>query len=167
MVKTDQKFRAALDFLLEKEGRKAQARLSKEQNIDSGYLNSIIKGRKPGSIAVREKIAAHFDLEYEDMLYLGRWILSGRDGNDWKSIDSMVDTEPVSTKTKVFLPKKWYEDKNLQLLAEWINLQNEPGDYWTLIKMDLSRKYPAFDAWLKRRRGEDNQSRLPEEKSAA
>lgn len=167
MVKTDQKFRAALDFLLEKEGRKAQARLSKEQNIDSGYLNSIIKGRKPGSITVREKIAAHFDLEYEDMLYLGRWILSGRDGNDWKSIDSMVDTEPVSTKTKVFLPKKWYEDKNLQLLAEWINLQNEPGDYWTLIKMDLSRKYPEFDAWLKRRRGEDNQSRLPEEKSAA
>ena len=167
MGKTDQKFRTALNFLLEKEGRKAQSRLSKEQNIDSGYLNSIIKGRKPGSITVREKIAAHFDLEYEDMLYLGRWILSGRDGNDWKSIDSMVDTEPVSTKTKVFLPKKWYEDKNLQLLAEWINLQNEPGDYWTLIKMDLSRKYPEFDAWLKRRRGEDNQSRLPEEKSAA
>ena len=167
MGKTDLKFRAALDFLLAKEGRKAQSRLSKEQNIDSGYLNSIIKGRKPGSITVREKIAAHFDLEYEDMLYLGRWILSGRDGNDWKSIDSMVDTEPVSTKTKVFLPKKWYEDKNLQLLAEWIGLQSEPGDFWTLIKMDLSRKYPAFDAWLKRCRGEDNQGRLPEEKSAA
>jgi len=167
MGKTDQKFRAALDFLLEKEGRKAQSRLSKEQNIDSGYLNSIIKGRKPGSITVREKIAAHFDLEYEDMLYLGRWILSGRDGNDWKSIDSIVDTEPVSNKTKPFLPKKWYEDKNLQLLAEWIGLQSEPGDFWTLIKMDLSRKYPEFDAWLKRRRGEYNQSRLPEEKSAA
>jgi hypothetical protein len=101
------------------------------------------------------------------MLYLGRWILSGRDGNDWKSIDSIVDTEPVSNKTKPFLPKKWYEDKNLQLLAEWIGVQSEPGDFWTLIKMDLSRKYPEFDAWLKRRRGEDNQNRLPEEKSAA
>ena len=167
MVKTDQKFRAALDFLLEKEGRRAQSRLSKEQNIDSGYLNSIIKGRKPGSIAVREKIAAHFDLEYEDMLYLGRWILSGRDGNDWKFIDSVRGGKSLPTKEKVFSSKKWYEDKNLQLLAEWINLQNEPGDYWTLIKMDLSRKYPEFDAWLKRRRGEDNQSRLPEEKSAA
>jgi hypothetical protein len=32
MGKTDQKFRTALDFLLEKEGRKAQSRLSKEQN---------------------------------------------------------------------------------------------------------------------------------------
>ncbi len=167
MGKTDQKFRTALNFLLEREGRKAQSRLSKEQNIDSGYLNSIIKGRKPGSITVREKIAAHFDLEYEDMLYLGRWILAGKDGNDWKPIDSGRNEESLSTKANAFSSKKCYEDKNLRLLAEWIDLQSEPGDFWTLIKMDLSRKYPEFDAWLKRRRGEDHQNRLSAERSAA
>lgn len=170
MSKTDAKFRTALDFLLSQEGRKAQSRLSKEQNIDSGYLNSIIKGRKPGSITVREKIAAHFELEYEDMLYLGRWILSGNDGGDWNPLNNRSDVEPPATKPDTFRPKcnTCYEDKNLQLLSEWINQQSEPGDFWTLIKMDLSRKYPEFDAWLKKRRGEALQDRrLPEEKSAA
>ncbi len=169
MSKTDKKFRTALDFLLSQEGRKAQSRLSKEQMIDSGYLNSIIKGRKPGSISVREKIASHFELEYEDMLYLGRWILSGNDGKTWTSLYNRLDTEPTATKPKSFsrTGKICYEDKNLQLLSEWISQQNEPGDFWTLIKMDLSRKYPEFDRWLKKRKGEDNQGRLPEEKSAA
>ncbi len=166
MNKTDLKFRTALEFLLAREGRRAQSRLSKEQSIDSGYLNSIIKGRKPGSITVREKIAAHFDLEYEDMLYLGRWILSGRDGNEWQVGASRVETESVSNKTNPFPPKKWYEDRNLQLLAEWIGLQSEPSDFWTLIKMYLSRQYPEFDAWLKQRKGENNQARLPEKTAA-
>jgi hypothetical protein len=169
MSKTDTKFRTALDFLLSQEGRKAQSRLSKEQNIDSGYLNSIIKGRKPGSITVREKIASHFELEYEDMLYLGRWILSGNDGIAWTPFNNGGDVGHLPTKPDTFRSKgkTCYEDKNLQLLSEWINLQNEPADFWILIKMDLSRKYPGFDAWLKKRRGEDHQRRLPEKKSAA
>lgn len=104
MSKTDKKFRTALDFLLSQESRKAQSRLSKEQMIDSGYLNSIIKGKKPGSIAVREKIASHFDLEYEDTLYLGRWILSGNEGKAWTSLYNRLDTEPTATKPNL-LPR--------------------------------------------------------------
>lgn len=152
MSKTDNKFRTALDFLLSREGRKAQSRLSKEQMIDSGYLNSIIKGRKPGSISVREKIASHFKLEYEDMLYLGRWILSGNDGNDWTVLNDEKTAEPAAKASAIFRSKSKIcsDDKNLQLLSEWINMQNESGDFWTLIKMDLSRKYPEFDAWLKK-----------------
>jgi len=166
MSKTDKKFRAALDFLLAREGRKAQSRLANQQNIDSGYLNSIIKGRKPGSITVREKIAAHFDLEYEDMLYLGRWILSGRDGNDWKVHGSDEGKQP-DDQSGIFT-KKQYEDRNMRLLARWISLQSEPGDFWTLLKMYLGRTYPEFGAWLKQQRGENNQDRrLPEEQSAA
>lgn len=72
-------FQAALIHLLEREGRGAQSCLARKQKIDRGYLNAIIKGRKPGSEEVRGKIADHFNMTYEDMLNLGRSIL-GRDG---------------------------------------------------------------------------------------
>ncbi len=68
-------FQAALVHLLAREGRGAQSRLAGQQNIDRGYLNAIVKGRKPGSEEVRAKIAAHFDMAYEDLLALGRSIL--------------------------------------------------------------------------------------------
>lgn len=70
-------FHAALTYLLEKEGRGAQSRLARQQNIDRGYMNAIAKGRKSGAEDVRTKIAAHFDMTYEDMLALGRTILAG------------------------------------------------------------------------------------------
>jgi len=73
-------FHAALSYLLKKEGRGSQTRLSTQQNIDRGYLNAIIKGRKPGSEDVREKIASHFNLAYEEMLVLGRTLLEGDEG---------------------------------------------------------------------------------------
>jgi len=74
-------FQAALTHLLTQEGRGAQSRLAGQQKIDRGYLNAIVKGRKPGSEEVRAKIADHFNMTYEDMLTLGRGIL-GRDKND-------------------------------------------------------------------------------------
>ena len=39
-------FRTALNHLLKQEGRGAQVRLARIENIDRGYLNAIIKGRK-------------------------------------------------------------------------------------------------------------------------
>lgn len=73
-------FRTALSHLLAKEGRGAQSSLSGQQNIDRGYLNAIIKGRKPGSEEVRAKIASYFGMTYEDMLVLGRRILGEEEG---------------------------------------------------------------------------------------
>jgi hypothetical protein len=73
------RFRAALRWLLKKEGKGAQARLSREQLLDPGHLNSIIKGRTPGPEETRETIAGHFKMTYEDMLGLGRWLLDGND----------------------------------------------------------------------------------------
>lgn len=72
-------FRAALTHLLAKEGRGSQTRLANEQEIDRGYLNAIVKGRKSGSENIRAKIAAHFHMAYEDMFILGRRILEGVD----------------------------------------------------------------------------------------
>ena len=72
-------FRAALTYLLDKEGRGAQTRLADEQKIDRGYLNAIVRGRKSGSETKRGEIAAHFGMVYEDMLSLGRRLLNGED----------------------------------------------------------------------------------------
>jgi hypothetical protein len=72
-------FHAALSYLLTQEGRGAQSRLAGQQNIDRGYLNAIVKGRKPGSEEVRAKITNHFNMAYEDMLALGRRILGGEE----------------------------------------------------------------------------------------
>jgi len=71
-------FQAALNHLLRQEGRGAQVRLSVEQNIDRGYLNAIIKGRKPGAEDIRSRIATHFGMDYEEMLALGRRIQEGK-----------------------------------------------------------------------------------------
>jgi hypothetical protein len=49
--------------------------LAREKEIDRGYLNAIIQGRKTGSEHVRGKIAEHFHLPYEEMLALGRRLL--------------------------------------------------------------------------------------------
>ena len=70
-------FHVALTHLLAKEGRGAQSRLAREQNIDRGYMNAIAKGRKTGAEDLRTGIAAYFGMTYENMLALGRAILDG------------------------------------------------------------------------------------------
>jgi hypothetical protein len=67
-----EQFRAALNYLLQQEGRGAQVRLALAQNIDRGYLNAVIKGRKPAAEEIRLKIADHFGMLYEEMLVFGR-----------------------------------------------------------------------------------------------
>jgi transcriptional regulator with XRE-family HTH domain len=85
-------FRAALTYLLDQEGRGAQARLADLLGIDRGYLSAIIRGRKPGSEAKRCQIAAHFGMVYEDMLVLGRRIINGDDDPSRKG--QTEDTPP-------------------------------------------------------------------------
>ena len=59
-----EQFRAALNFLLQQEGRGGQVRLALAQNIDRGYLNAVIKGRKPAAEEIRLKIVDHFGMTY-------------------------------------------------------------------------------------------------------
>ncbi|WP_448873203.1 hypothetical protein [Desulfobulbus propionicus] len=72
-----EQFRSALNFLLRQEGRGAQVRLAVAQNIDRGYLNAVIKGRKPAAEEIRLKIADHFGMLYEEMLAFGRRVQEG------------------------------------------------------------------------------------------
>lgn len=86
------------------EGRGAQSRLAGQQNIDRGYLNAIVKGRKPGSEEVRAKIAAHFNMTYEDMLALGRGILGGGEG--WTSLKPKSGEELSTPQDDKTIPNK-------------------------------------------------------------
>ena len=72
-------FRTALIHLLKKGGRGAQARLAENQGIDRGYLSAIVRGKKPGSEQIRNKIALYFGMVYEEMLVLGRHIMDGEE----------------------------------------------------------------------------------------
>ena len=92
-------FRAALIHLLEQEGRGAQARLAENQGIDRGYLSAIVRGKKPGSEQIRNKIASHFGMVYEEMLVLGRRIMDGEESPmpdaDQDKQEEKAETQPA------------------------------------------------------------------------
>lgn len=96
-------FRAALTHLLAQEGRGAQARLAKQQDIDRGYLNAIVKGRKSGSEKIRSKIASHFDMAYEDVFVLGRRVLEQAESSaanyENQTFDALTTAEPTPENT--------------------------------------------------------------------
>ena len=93
-------FRAALTYLLAREGRGGQTRLARQQSIDRGYLNAIVKGRKSGSEKIRSKIAEHFDMAYEDMFILGRRVLEKTEHSsadyENQTFESLTTAEPTS-----------------------------------------------------------------------
>ncbi|MDP1991801.1 MAG: hypothetical protein Q8K00_12365, partial [Syntrophales bacterium] len=91
-------FNAALIYLLNQAGRGAQSHLAGQQKIDRGYLNAIIKSRKPGSDDVGAKIAAHFHLTYDDMLALGRRILENREEDIWEGDSGVEQKELIHDK---------------------------------------------------------------------
>lgn len=108
-------FHAALNHLLRQKGRGAQTRLAIEQNIDRGYLNAIIKGRKPGAEDIRTKIATHFGMAYEDMLVLGRRIIEGGgdlEPKDETAQEALPPAEPLKNERNVFELHASQEDRN-------------------------------------------------------
>lgn len=107
-----EQFRIALNFLLHQEGRGGQVRLAVAQNIDRGYLNAVIKGRKPAAEEIRLKIADHFGMRYEAMLTLGRAIQEGTvvqgqgvsrlgPSRDNQSSVESLDRHPDKTKSEI------------------------------------------------------------------
>lgn len=95
-------FRAALTYLLKKEGRGAQTRLADKLNIDRGYLNAIVRGRKSGSEKKRCEIAEHFHMLYEDILKLGRKLLNGEECSTHESeVISGISALKISDTSKL------------------------------------------------------------------
>jgi transcriptional regulator with XRE-family HTH domain len=167
-------FIEALNFLLKKEGHGSQAKLARTLKIDPGFLNNMLKGRTPGPQAKKERIASYFNLRYESMLSLGRWILSGHSGESWQSAQndqganfkSEFDNFVLCGKTVRYeYSARDRQDKNMLLIAEWIDQQNDPDEYWIFLKMAMARDIPEFKEWLKKRSSGGDQGRLSENKS--
>lgn len=92
-------FQTALVYLLEQEGRGAQSRLAGQYEIDRGYLNAIVKGRKTGGDELRSKIATNFNLTYEDMLALGRRLVNEQKEGVGERKDGAEQEVPPSSDT--------------------------------------------------------------------
>lgn len=105
----------ALSHLLSKEGRGAQSRLSRERNIDRGYLNAIIKGRKPGSDSVRTQIAEHFNTTYEEMLAMGRSIIENDLRKKYPEDDNLKDIDQIPSQLYVTEPQTDQKEVELYL----------------------------------------------------
>lgn len=75
----DGRFGAALNYFLRKNGHGASTRLANAVECSSGYISDLMAGKKEGSEKIRRKIARYFDIEYEEMLRLGGWIVEGGD----------------------------------------------------------------------------------------
>ena len=67
----------SFDCRLCQDGSGVQARLAMAQNIDRGYLNAVIKRRKPAAGEIRLKIADHCGMLYVEMLTFGRRVQQG------------------------------------------------------------------------------------------
>lgn len=70
-------FRAAFEYLLAKKGYGAQAAITRKTGVQKSYINNILKGRSPGDEERRRVIANALDIKYDDMISLGKSILSG------------------------------------------------------------------------------------------
>lgn len=70
-----QPFGIALDFKLTLEGHGAKTRCANAVNVSTGYISELSRGIKDGSEQVRRAIAQHFELDYEDFLALGTFII--------------------------------------------------------------------------------------------
>jgi len=68
-------FRVALQQLLDKAERGAQAKLARDAGISSSYLNDILKGRTYGAEETRRQLAKALGMEYEELLNYGRKVL--------------------------------------------------------------------------------------------
>jgi len=178
-----------------KAGRGFQARVSEKSGITASYFSEILNGKKDGPEEVRRKLVEGIadvcdearGLTYELFLDIGGYILTHDTPEGWQPPGSTIDWPPSITPEK---PKKYTvdtahkkvclqekqihtynfstrdkKDKNMLLIAEWINQQDDPGEYWTLLKMFLRREEPEFKDWIKKQSSDDNLGRLPENKS--
>lgn len=156
-------FRTAFLHLLEKEGRGAQKRLADEQNLNRGYVSSILNGRKPGSEPVRAKIAKHFNMEYDEMLALGRQLLSAKKSSDKNKVEK--STEESGYKKREVIWKKFDLATNESTdELEYTSLKemaSEILDSKTIYSDILSKLIASIhDALEADKRNKDMQSRL-------
>lgn len=154
-------FVTALNYLLEKQGRGAQARLANETKIDRGFLNAIVKGRSPGPQEKKEKIAGYFNFNYEDMLSLGRYIINNGTADGWsKSPQRQIedyDTKLAELDKQIELARKESAKlPDIDFPEEWANkAPSELNDeelklFEELLRLKAQKALPVRSLMLQR-----------------
>lgn len=180
-------FNIAIYSLLQKMDMEALKKLSAKCDISLESLNDLLQGNSFLNLSIEknEQIASYFNLRYESALALGNQLLTGKypeetlqptnNVEDWFSLIPPGTSPKKPGKDSLCLNEQHIKyqsstrkkkDKNMLLIAEWINQQDEPDEYWTLLKIILKREEPEFKDWLKKQSSGDNQDRFPENKSA-
>ena len=75
-------FGAAIKYCLRKK-KWSQEVLAKKIDRNQSTISDYIAGRRRGREPIRRKIAKVFGYSYDDFLALGRWILEGKDPEEW------------------------------------------------------------------------------------
>jgi len=96
-----ERFLAAMFWLLSRERRGFQASMLRDTRINSGYFSKIKKGDVPISEEKAEAVAQYLGYHHEQMLSLGRWILDGNEPRGWpgyikESDDYSGDIAPMA-----------------------------------------------------------------------
>ena len=137
-----EQFRVALNFLLHQEGRGAQVSLAVAQNIDRGYLNAVIKGKKPGAEEIRLKIADHFGMTYETMLILGRAVQEGTvaQGQGVSRLRPSKDTQSRAE----YLEQQHQEKTKSETLQRVLDVLTSETGYSAILKEVIDTLYEAM-----------------------
>jgi len=72
-------FRAAFSHIIIEAKRGTQARVSNETGLYGSQVVDLLSGRRPCSEEQRRAISTALGYTYEDMLFLGQWIIDGKD----------------------------------------------------------------------------------------
>lgn len=106
-----EKFSAALGWVIGKKKIK-QKQLAAECGLSSSSIADYKTGRREGREDVRKKIAQALGLGYEDALFLGQWILDGKNPDDlWLNLKTLSTWQNAKNPISKSVGTGWGVDK--------------------------------------------------------
>ena len=144
-MKESELFRTFLLKFVNEGGRGTQRRLAEKAGIAYEYFNGILNGHKPGSEDVRGRIASAIGMTYEEMLAMGRKILSGEDGKPEERIKplAVASEDPLIEKTRKILRSNKYGTAlthNIMAFSHAVDQEDEMEE--------MKRKLESIEALL-------------------
>jgi len=161
-------FHLGLYCLLDRATPDSRREICSKYNIDTKTLGLFLRGDICLLFSSQQvsQISSEFHLSYQDVLSLGDWIICGNFMSTWQSeyipiasqsskgnyhlIEENTTNPHLSFQTRDIFETYRNRDKNMMLITEWINLQEDPSEYWIFLKMLFRREDPDFRDWLKK-----------------
>lgn len=106
-----EKFSAALGWVIDRKKIK-QKQLAAECGLSSSSIADYKTGRREGREDVRKKIAQALGLGYEDVLFLGQWILDGKNPDElWLNLKTLSTWQNAKNPISKSVGIGWRADK--------------------------------------------------------